>query len=223
MKERIVKPGLPIPQIGHIEAFAMIVDLNGFTPMVEKAECANDSIAQFTRDALAGAIFEIEAEGGEVVGFMGDAILGILPDGDSAAKACFGIAKDTDRLCEWISNCQAECKGGWEYAPGGPSLKISVEYGWMDVSTIDCRLLGEHRLLIGNPINYAARICEAGVGNRCIIGPAAAKLGFSQYTLDGPHTVPGKPGELDYPYYFFDLGHIWIDGPREPGKETFWG
>jgi class 3 adenylate cyclase len=223
MKERMVKPGLPIPKIGHVEAFAMIVDLNGFTPMVEKAECANDSIAQFTRDALAGAIFEIEAQGGEVVGFMGDAILGILPDGDSAVKACFGIAKDTDRLCEWISNCQAECNGGWEYAPGGPSLKISVEYGRMDVSTIDSRLLGEHRLLIGNPINYAARIAKAGEGNRCIIGPAAAKREFANYQLTGPVEVSGKPGELPYECYFLDLSDIWIEGPRDPGKETFWG
>lgn len=116
MKERAVKPGLPLSKIGHVEAFAMIVDLNGFTPMVEKAECANDSIAQFTRDALAGAIFEIEAEGGEVVGFMGDAILGILPDGDSAVKACFGIAKDTDtrmrRFRDESKGCELIFTGG---------------------------------------------------------------------------------------------------------------
>jgi len=223
MKERIVKPGLPLPKIGHIEAFAMIVDLNGFTPMVEKAVCANDSIAQFTRDALAGAIFEIEAQGGEVVAFMGDAILGILPDGDSAVGACFGIAKDLDRLGEYISGSQSDCKDMWAFAPGGPSLKISIEYGRMDVSTIGSRLLGAHRLLIGSPINYAARICKAGKGNRCIIGPEAAKKGFSQYTLDGPHKVDGKRGESKYEHYFFDMGDIWIEGPRRRGKETYWG
>jgi hypothetical protein len=93
----------------------------------------------------------------------------------------------------------------------------------MDVSTIDSRLLGEHRLLIGNPINYAARIAKAGEGNRCIIGPAAAKREFANYQLTGPVEVSGKPGELPYECYFLDLSDIWIEGPRDPGKETFWG
>src|SRR5580692_3517491 len=110
MNQRTAKPGMPLPKMGRIEAFAMIVDLNGFSGMVVAAEQVGDLIAQFTRDSLSGAINEIEMEGGEVVGFMGDAILGILPDGDSAVKACFGIAKDTDRMCEYISSEQAGCK-----------------------------------------------------------------------------------------------------------------
>lgn len=203
--------------------FAIIVDLNQFTPMVSKAEEDGELIAQFTRDALSGAIFEIEAEGGEVVAFMGDAVLGIIPDGDSAVKACFGIAEDFDRQCEYISNAQSDDTPNWMFASGGPSVKISIEYGSMDISTIDSRFLGEHRLLIGSPINYAARISDAGKGNRCIIGPVAAKKEFSSYTLDGPHSIAGKPGEPEYEYYFVSLGDIWIEGPREPGKETYWG
>jgi class 3 adenylate cyclase len=223
MKKLTKKPGLPIPTNGHIEAFAMIVDLNGFTRMVSAAESVGDIIAQFTRDILDGAIREIETEGGEVVGFMGDAILGILPDGGSTVRSCFGIAKGLDRTCEYISTNQARCKHLWAFAPGGPSLKISIEYGRMDVSTIGSRLLGAHRLLIGSPINYAARIGKAGKGNRCIIGPAAAKKGFSQYTLDGPHKVDGKRGEPKYEHYFFSMDDIWIEGPRKPGQETYWG
>ncbi len=222
-RNREIKPGPNIPQHGHIQGYAIIVDLNQFTSMVSKAEETGDMIAQFTRDALSGAICEIEAAGGEVVAFMGDAVLGYMPDGDGAALACFGIAKDLDRQCEHISNAQEGNDCTWPFAPGGPSLKISVEYGMMDVSTIDSRLLGEHRLLIGSPINYASRISKAGVGNRCIIGPVAAKNAFKQYTLDGPHKLADKPGEPDYEYYLFDLGDIWIDGPRGPGKETYWG
>ena len=201
----------------------MIVDLNGFSGMVAAAEEVGDLIAQFTRDSLVGAIQEIEMEGGEVVGFMGDAILGILPDGDSAVKACFGIAKDLDHMCEYISSEQAGCKEIWAFAPGGPSIKIAIEFGRMDVSTIKSRLLGEHRLLIGSPINYAARISKAGEGNRCIIGQAAAKKEFGNYQLSGPHSISGKPGEPDYEHYFLDLSDIWIEGPRSPGEETYWG
>lgn len=168
-----------LPKLGHINAFAMIVDLNQFTLMVRKAEETGDQIAQFTRDALAGAIFEIEAQGGEVVGFMGDAVLGVIPDGDAAVKACFGIAHDLDDLCEYISNEQSGAPDSWGFALGGPSMKIAVEYGWLDISTIESRLLGEQRLFVGSPINYAARIGKAGEGNRCLIGPVAASMEFS--------------------------------------------
>jgi class 3 adenylate cyclase len=222
-RNREIKPGPDIPRLGHVEGYAIIVDLNQFSSMVSKAEETADAVAQFTRDALAGAIFEIEAQGGEAVAFMGDAVLGFMPPGEGVALACFGIAKDLDEQCEYISSAQEGDKCAWPFAPGGPSLKISIEYGMMDVSTIDSRLLGEHRLLIGSPINYAARISKAGVGNRCIIGPMAVERAFKQYTLDGPHQIAGKPGEPDYEYYLFDLGDIWIDGPRESGKETFWG
>lgn len=222
-KNREIKPGPDIPKLGHISAFAIIVDLNQFTGMVSKAEEVGDAIAQFTRDALSGAIFESEAEGGEVVGFMGDAVLGIIPDGDGAVRACFGIAKDIDRQCEYISNNQSECKDLWSFAPGGPSIKIAIEYGNLDVSTIDSRFLGEHRLLIGSPINYAARISAAGEGNRCVIGPVAAQREFKSYALEGPYPIEGKPGEPDYEYYFFSMGDIWIEGQREAGKDTYWG
>lgn len=220
-RNREVKPGPVIPKIGHVEGYAIIVDLNQFTPMVGKAEETGESIAQFVRDALSGAIFEIEAEGGEVVAFMGDAVLGFLPPGDAVALACFGIAKDLDKQCEYISNEQTGNDGTWPFAPGGPSLKISIEYGTMDVSTIASRLLGERRLFIGSPINYAARISKAGEGNRCIIGPMAAERAFKKYTLDGPHPIEGKPGEANYLYHMLDLSDIWIEGSREPGKETF--
>lgn len=105
------------------------------------------------RDVLAGSIRSIEHEGGEVVGFMGDAILGVVGDVESAAKACFGIADDLNTLCEYVSNQQSEDPDLWDFAPGGPSLKIGIEYGWLDISTIASRALGVHRLLIGDAIN----------------------------------------------------------------------
>ena len=91
------------------------------------------------------------------------------------------------------------------------------------VSTISSRFLGEHRLLIGSPINYAARISSAGEGNRCIVGPAAAERAFASYGSEGPFSIKGKASEPDYTYYFLPMGDIWIEGPRVPGKETFWG
>lgn len=213
---------ITIPELGTINAFAMIVDINQFTRMV----AADDTgmVAQFVRDVLSGPISAIERHDGEVVGYMGDAILGVLPPGESAALTCFNIAKDLDRQCEYISNHQDDFPQDWAFAPGGPSIKISIEYGSLEVTTISSRFLGTHRLLIGDAINYASRISSGGVGNRCHIGPVAAAMPpFNAYTLDGPLSVRGKAREGAYTYYQLDLGDIWIEGRRKKGKETFWG
>lgn len=217
------KSGMVLPKLGHVDAYAMIVDLNHYTNMVRSAEQVGDVIAQFTRDALSGAADAVEKHGGEVVGFMGDAFLGILPDDESTMYTCFSIAKDVDGQCEYISDAQADSDDLWAFAPGGPSLKIAIEYGTLDISTIYSRLLGEQRLFAGNAINHANRILAAGKGNRCNVGPVAAKRAFSSYSLDGPHYIRGKQGEPKYEYYFFSMGDIWIEGPRRKGKDTYWG
>ena len=221
-KERTDKPGPKIPETGHIDAYAIIVDLNQFTNMVARAEEGPNDIAQFTSDALSGSIMEIESEGGEVVAYMGDAILAIIADHDSVIRACFGIAKDTDRQCEYISDAQSHSKDIWPFAPGGPSVKISIEHGRLEISTITSRFLGEHRLLVGSSINYAARISAAGKGNRCVVGPRAAKLAFSSFDLDGPHHIKGKSGEQSYEYYLFSMGDTWIEGRRRKGERASW-
>ena len=121
---------ITIPENGSIEAFAIIVDINGFTSMVGKDE--SGAIAQFVRDVLAGSIDAIEKEEGEIVSYMGDAILGVLPTVESVVRACIGIARDLDKTCEYI----CDDNDLWPFALGGPSLKISVEYGQLDVSSI---------------------------------------------------------------------------------------
>lgn len=224
MNKDEVKPRkLIIPEIGRIKAFAFFVDINGFAHMVNKAEETGDAIAQFTRDCLDGVIQSIERVGGEVVGFMGDAVYGVIGDGDAAVRACFGIAKDIDRQCEYVSNNQDDCESLWSFCPGGPSVKIAVEFGALDISTIHSNFLGSNRILIGRAINYAARISGAGRGNRCLIGPVAAKMEFASYGPNGPKFLKGKRGEGNYEYYEFPLGDFWIEGPRKKHRDTFWG
>jgi len=210
---------MEIPADRDFDAFVMIVDINHFTTMVTEAQ--GNMIADFVRDILVGAIKSIEDQDGEVVAHMGDAILGVLPNGENAAYACFSIAKDLDLVCEYISG---EQPGVWDFAPGGPSLKIAVEYGNIDVAAISSKFMGAQRLLIGDAINYASRILSPGKGNRCHIGPVAATMNpFSGYALEGPLKTKGKKGEPEYTYYQLDLGNIWAEGPRKKGKETFWG
>ena len=107
-------------------AFAMLVDINGFTQMVAKA--GGESIAQFTRDVLAGGIAAVEHNGGEVVGFMGDAFYALLFDPDNVFGCCAEIAKDLDAQGEYISGSP----GLFSFSPGGPGLKVGIEHGSFD-------------------------------------------------------------------------------------------
>ncbi|AKD53792.1 adenylate/guanylate cyclase domain-containing protein [Spirosoma radiotolerans] len=203
-----------IPKNGQIEAFAMIVDINSFTKIVSKSE--GNSIAQYIRDILSGGIDAVEKYEGEVVGFMGDAFLAILPTAESVFLSCVSIAKDLDRLCEYLSD--RDWKADYQYK--GPSLKIGIEYGLIDTSTIYSEFLGEQVLLIGDAINYASRITLGGRGNRCLVGPKAIEQGLLQWSNHGPYVVKGKKGEQTYTYYQLELGDIWREGS---GKETYWG
>ena len=165
----------------------------------------------------------IEKEGGSVVSFMGDAFLSVLDNIESTYRASVGIAKCLDRQCEYLSVHQKDYPGDWNYIKGGPSLKIGIEYGWIDISTINSELLGQQRLLIGPAINYACRITAAGKGNRCHVGPQAMKKGMGQWWNDGPFSVKGKKHEGQYEYWSMNLGDIWREGKNRKGEDTYWG
>jgi len=213
---------MDLPKIGTVEGFAFIVDVNSFTTMVAKTS-KSDSIAQFVRDFHSGGIGIIERNNGSVVSFMGDAFLAILENVDSVYHSCIGLAKDVDRQCEYISTHQREFPEDWHYSQGGPSLKIGIEYGWIDISTIHSELLGTQRLLIGPGINYACRIASAGEGNRCHVGPKAMEKGMDQWWNEGPYKTEGKTGEGEYTYWSMELGDIWRSGKINSGEDTYWG
>lgn len=206
---------IEVPNGGYFEAFAMIVDINGFTSIVTRG-----GDAQFTRDILSGGIAVVEKLGGEVVGLMGDAFYAVLSGAENVFMCCAGIAKDVDRICEYISQIQGEFTDAFSFSPGGPGLKIGVEYGAFDVSEIHTHFMGEQKLVVGPAVIYASRITAAGKGNRCLVGPKAAKLGLDKYPLRGPLRIRGKKGEPMYTYYELDLDDIWR---ASDATETYWG
>lgn len=205
---------IKIPKTGRIEAYAMVVDINNFTSAVMN-DCSG-MIAQDTRDVLEMCVEDVERHDGEVIGFMGDAFYALLFDPEDVFHACCAIAKTIDRTCEYIAST-----GAYEHSPGGPSIKIGVEYGSFETSTICSRFLGEQRHVIGFPTIYATRIGNAGVGNRCHLGPKAAEM--CSYGLKGPYTITGKVNEPEYVYYELILDDIWRAGEIEEGEDTYWG
>lgn len=56
---------MDLPEIGTIEAFAMIVDVNGFTQIFSRSR-QNDGVAQFVRDIPIGGTEITEKHGGLV-------------------------------------------------------------------------------------------------------------------------------------------------------------
>lgn len=213
---------MKLPEIGTIQVFALVLDINGFTPMVSKT-APSDCIAQFVRDVLSGGVEIVERQGGSILSFMGDAFLALLENAESAYKAAVGIAKDLDRQCEYISDHQRDHPHDWHFVRGGPSLKIGIEFGWVDISTIHSALLGTQRLVIGPAINYACRITTVGQGNRCHVGTEAMRRGFDQWRNSGPFSAKGKPGESEYPYWQMVLGDIWREGKIDTGEDTYLG
>ena len=202
--------------------FVVFVDINAFAVMVEKSE--GNLIAQFTRDVLDIAIQAVQVEGGAVFNVVGDAIVGALPDEGSTARFCFLLAKQVNRMREYLSFIQeVDDPTAWDFSPGGPSIKVGISHGRLDCSTISTQMLGTLNHFVGVPINEAARITGPGIGNRCHVSEAAAMAGLNTYPLEGPFEVEGKPGERTYTYYEFDLGEIWISGEHEEETgETHW-
>jgi class 3 adenylate cyclase len=204
---------MDIPKKTYFPAFSMIVDVNSFTRLVAENDLGV-GVAQYVRDILTGPIVAIEKAGGSVIGVMGDAIFGILPDADSAADACREVARDLNLMCEYLDGTEF-----LEGVPHPPTLKIGVEYGWLTNSTVTTSALGEIPFCIGPATNYVSRIIAAGEGNRCHVGPAAYAAGMDRWIGDEEvREVAGKKGEPIYRYYKYDLGEIWREGHNDEGE-----
>jgi len=126
---------------------------------------------------------------------------------------CNEIAIAVNRESANISEHQLKFPGDWAYSPGGASLKICIEFGRIHVAAIDTRHLGTQTLFIGSAVNYASRLCSAGVGNRCLLGPVAASMAeFSSNSFGAPMCVAGKRGEAEFAYHELDLAEHWREG-----------
>jgi class 3 adenylate cyclase len=205
-----------IPKSGYFHAYSLIADINSFTNLVNYHQLPA-GVADYVRDVLVGAIAAIENCEGSVIGVMGDAIFGTLPDADSAMGACISIAKDVNEICKYLASSPFE-KEIHEL----PSMKIGVEYGILQASTINSAALGTIPFCIGPATNYAARIIAVGEGNRCHIGPKAIATGFNKHINETcVQEVNGKRGEPNYQYWVLNLGNVWVEGVPEDGIR-FW-
>lgn len=192
-----------IGKLHSFECVALVVDINASERLLAVDD--RGSAAQFFRDLLYGSIRAVEDANGSVISFIGDGLTAVLPSEEAAGIACMAIAHDLRKTRDYLLGNGPKA---FPQLKVGVGLKIGVERGDMQVSSISSEFTGEVPYFFGEPAVYAARISRFGRGDRCLIGPtAAAKWPFGQ--LDGPFVR--KRRMFAYEYYSFDLSDLWID------------
>jgi class 3 adenylate cyclase len=190
----------------YFECTALVVDINS-SEMMFRSDEAN-LVGQFTRDTLSGAVRAVEEAGGSVINHSGDSIIAVMPNVEAAAEASWSVAHDFRKTKEYLVG--TGLKTVWPFVPDDFGLKISMESGTMEVSTIWSKFLGEQPFITGPPSVYASRMLSFGEGNRCLVGPIAAE-GWPYETLAGPFIGQGKHAEIKYEYFLYDLSDLWED------------
>jgi class 3 adenylate cyclase len=192
----------------YLDCVALVVDINGSEKLIGAG--GDGLTAQFFRDLLAGGIDAVEKCNGSVISFTGDGFHAVLPTEKDAAHASWHIARDLRKTREYMSDKCDDGSSVWPQMDIGVGLKIAIERGRLEVSTITSTFLGQQPFLVGEPTVYASRLLAFGKGDRCLVGPkAAAKWEYAG--LDGPYKGRGKHKGLTYEYYFYDLDDLWED------------
>jgi class 3 adenylate cyclase len=191
-----------------VSCVALVVDINGSEKLIDAGEYG--LTGQFFRDLLAGGIRAVEECNGSVISFTGDGFIAILPTEKDAAHASWGIARDLRKTRDYLESCRIDCPEAWPHLDIGVGLKIAIERGELEVSSISSTFLGVQPFLVGPPTVYASRISAFGEGDRCIIGPRAA-ANWPYAGLEGPFEDEVKHKGLTYQYYFYDLEDLWVD------------
>ena len=191
-----------------VSCVAFVVDINGSEKLIDAGE--DRLTGQFFRDLLAGGIRSVEECNGSVISFTGDGFIAVLPTETDAAHACWGVARDLRKTREYLRDCRVDFPQAWPQLDVGVGLKVAIERGELEVSSISSAFLGVQPFLIGPPTVYASRISAFGEGDRCVIGPNAA-ANWPYAGLTGPFEDEVKHKGTKYQYYFYDLDDLWVD------------
>ncbi len=168
----------------------LFADVTGSTRLAEELD------AEVVRE-LMGAYFalareEIEARGGTVEKFIGDAVMAVFgvpvaheDDPARALRAALAIRK---RLVELNRRLQAE---------GRPELQVRIGINSGDVVSTTAPRLGEV-MVTGDAVNVAARVQQLAEPGQILVGQrtVAAASSFRYRSLGG-HGIRGKSTDVD--------------------------
>jgi len=185
------------------ECVVLVVDINASERLLAVDDWGGT--AQFFRDLLSGSIRSVEDSHGSVISFIGDGLTAVLPSEQEAGLACMAIAHDLRKTRDYLRHHGSDVFPQLEVGVG---LKMGVERGQMQVSSISSEFTGKLPYFFGEPAVYATRISRFGRGDRCLVGPRAA-ANWPYGPLDGPFVR--KRRTFTYEYYSFDLSEFWVD------------
>ena len=182
--QRIFAGNIRRGQVESLNAALMLCDLRGFTQMSNRLP--SQRVIELLDAYFDCVVPAIAAAGGEVLKYIGDAVLAFFPH-DDAAAACMaaleGAIGALERL-DQFSAPDAELHAG-----------IALHYGEVSYGNIG----SGHRLdftLIGPDVNLLSRIqsvCST-MGQRLLMSERfAALLGESRATTIGNHELKGFP------------------------------
>ncbi|MBM4357852.1 MAG: adenylate/guanylate cyclase domain-containing protein [Deltaproteobacteria bacterium] len=180
---RVLAGELRLGEVERRNAVVWCSDLRGFTSMsvsLEPEELVRRINVMFER--VAGAIHD---EGGEVLKFIGDAVLGIFPyDTEEQAVDASRRALRAARLCETM--------------PEGLAIGVGLHRGELAYGNVGA----PDRLdftVIGRTVNTASRIesLAAGLDCRVLASRALADIVPGELKLVGQHEVKGLPEPIE--------------------------
>lgn len=139
------------------------VDINGSEKLIDAGE--DGLTGQFFKDLLNGGIQAVERRNGSVINFTGDGFIAVLLTETDAAHACWEIARDLRKTREYLKDCLTDCPESWPQLDIGVGLKIAIEGGQLEVSSISSAFLGVQPFLVVPPTCLCFEdfsICQGG-------------------------------------------------------------
>lgn len=151
----------------QITAAIAFTDLRGFSALSEHTD--SDTLLDLLDDAFEVQVGAIEAHGGHVLSFLGDGILAIWPDDESADGSSCDRALAAARAIE-----VAVAERNEERGPDVPPIRYGIALHWGEV--VYGNIGAPHRLsftVVGPAVNRTARL--EGIGAKMGVEPTLSR------------------------------------------------
>lgn len=188
---RILEGRVDRGEVEQIEAAIWFADLSGFTRLSEEVPIGEVITTLNAWFEVIGEV--IEAEGGEILKFIGDSVLAIFPTGTDRDRisACRQALAAAEEVCRRI-----------DAADRSRAFALALHFGEVAYGNVGAA----HRLdftVIGPAVNRASRLQDVAkhLGQRVILSRAFAK-GIDRPLIDlGRHSLR----DVDHPQQVFAL------------------
>ncbi len=154
----------------------LLADVAGFTPLAERLSLQPDGTEELSHllDASFGALVaRVEAAGGHIVNFAGDALLAVWEAGEGVASATQAAAACALSLNETAAGQRGSF--GSNVLPLSTSLRVGVGAGRVLMLRVGGVGGQWHLLLVGDAVTQAGRAARHAEAGSVVLSPAASR------------------------------------------------